>query len=69
MLNFQRKPFLVQAGDRYLLFGVLTPTLYSKIYITVLQHFAANKTTTDDDFMFMQLVSMNKPYSVSLRNK
>lgn len=68
-MNFSRRPFLISAGDRYLLFGTLTPSLYSKLYVTVLQHLVANKATTDDDCIYTQLVVMNKPYSVSLRNK
>ena len=68
-LNFRRKPFIISAGDRYLLFAQLTPTLYTKVYMAVLQHLIAEDATKDDDAMFTQIVKLNKPYSASLRNK
>jgi hypothetical protein len=47
--NYRRKPFLVAAGDRYLVFGPLTTTLYAKIYLTVVQHLLATLAGSDDD--------------------
>lgn len=67
--NYRRKPFLIAAGDRYIVFAPLTTTLYPKIYLTVVQHLLASLASTDDDYMYQQIVAGQKACSKALLNK
>ena len=59
-LNFNRAPFLIQTmrDGRYLMFGALDPSLYVKVYVTILLHLLGSLCSPTDDFLFRQLVMM-----------
>lgn len=54
---------------RYLMFGALDPSLYAKVYVTILLHLLGSLCSKTDDHLFRQLVVLQMPYSFALKQQ
>lgn len=54
---------------RYLMFGALDPSLYAKVYATILLHLLGSLCSQSDDHLFRQLVMLQMPYSFTLKQQ